>query len=91
MGGVPMTRYFTMGVSMRVGFLMVVCVPWMALGAGAAEAKIVLSGVFSDHAVLQRGKPIHVWGATVVPVRAAFQLRSRERLLGSGPRCPASG
>ena len=34
----------------------------LALVASAATAEVKLAQIFGDHMVLQRGKPIHVWG-----------------------------
>ena len=51
--------------------------------ASAAQAAPVLNPLFSDHGVLQRGRPIAVWG-TASPRRAGQRLawigdRDRDR------------
>ena len=44
---------------MKLRGWMVVAIVWVA---GAAQAEVRLPMMLSDHAVLQRGAPVHVWG-----------------------------
>lgn len=44
------------------GFRLVLVLVWSLLLAGGLRAEVRLPHVLSDHAVLQRGGPIHIWG-----------------------------
>ncbi|MFT3990823.1 MAG: sialate O-acetylesterase [Luteolibacter sp.] len=44
-------------------------------GSGMAQARIVLPSMFSDHGVLQRNKPIHIWGAAKPGERLRIAFR----------------
>ena len=52
----------------------------LLVGAGLSSADVRLSGVFTDHAVLQRGRPIPIWGWATpgesVSVAFAGQVKS---------------
>lgn len=65
-----------MGGRMRNVWAVLVCGVW----AGTAAAQVSLPNVFSDHAVLQRGGPVAIWGkaspAERVTVRFAGQVKT---------------
>ena len=50
----------------------------MALWAGAANAQVALPHVFSDHAVLQRDAPIHIWGTAASAESVSVKLHGQE-------------
>lgn len=46
----------------RFFFMSILAAIALSIGMSAAEAEIRLPQVLSDHAVLQRNRPIHIWG-----------------------------
>ena len=53
---------------------------WMAVSFGAAAAEIRLPHMLSEHAVLQRDRPIHIWGQAAAgeTVRVTFHEQRLE-------------
>ncbi len=80
-----MTRVFNRKGTTHMRFLMLMVATLSALVGAAAQAKIVLPGVFSDHAVLQRGKPIRIWGAARPgeAIRVTFRGRTAQATASS--------
>ena len=61
----------------------------LLLGAwGAARADVTLAPLFTDHAVLQRDKPVPVWGraATGEKITVRFHGQSRDAVTGADGR-----
>jgi sialate O-acetylesterase len=51
---------------------------WALLGPGRGEADVRLPGLFSDHMVLQQGRPIPVWGWADPGEKVVVSLGDRE-------------
>jgi sialate O-acetylesterase len=60
------------------GGMKIAVMVWMAMVGMQARAEVRLPAIFSDHAVLQRERPIHVWGWATpgAHVQASFHLQS---------------
>lgn len=56
----------------------------LLVGAGAAQAAPRLNPLFTDHAILQRDRPIAVWGTADPGERLAISLGSASRTVTAG-------
>jgi sialate O-acetylesterase len=60
----------------------------LSLGAGSAEAEVRMPQIFSDHMVLQREMPVHIWGWADVgeQVKVTFADQQAETVTGPDGR-----
>ena len=61
---------------------------WLALAPGlalAAEAPPILAAIFQDHAVLQRDRPIRVWGSAAPGEDVTVSLAGESASAHTGP------
>lgn len=60
------------------GRLRLVLAVMLAAATGPVHAEVVVSGLFSDHMVLQRNTPIAVWGTAVAGERITVRLAGQQ-------------
>jgi sialate O-acetylesterase len=60
------------------------CVTMMALvAAGAAQAQVTVPKILSDHMVVQRDLPVHVWGLATVGEAVSVEFRGEMRTVAT--------